>query len=644
MKRRGGARAAGHLPQALAGQPQQGQLTGHPQGRPLLHQPAVEPLQPLLGVVPAHALHRPISAFVLGGSQLQLPIPLPLVVFPCQGGPLGLADRVAGHGEARHRHHPLRLHLHPRRFRPVAVGVAPHLPRRRTDGGGAARDLHHLQGQSTREGHLPHGHLHQPRRHRPGGRAEGEHGHRQARPSAPHRQGEGAGAGGQPLQPPRGALQQGELGVDPGLVGFALEVVGLLLQKRLQQIPMGFGLGGAGLHQAQGLGGTAPQLQRPIGLRPQLRKGARRRRPPQPRQGLDGQQPFLRLPLAIARHRHQGAHGLPGRLARRRIGIARHGRQHRHGPPPVVRLRHRQLVDQLAGPLRLLAAPLLQRIEPRQPPQPIHHLRRDHGGAPRALHPLLTAIAQGQQKAPHQRQLLSRPRLQLAQEVVPGAGDGDPRFGALLTGIPLLQQLQLTQGCQVVGQGIEGQAQLRLVLPRMVQQAQAQQVGQQRLPPPRFLQPRHGPQGLQSQLTAEGEGLQAGPTRRPLPVAGQGQGHQPPLHPGRFHGHAPLAPLRLGHHRADSVHVTEHQLRHGGGEHTLAVLLGDHVVDEHLRQQGRDRLVAHHAAQLALGGLQIVIAEALPHPLALQHLMEEALQLIQGDLQGLDAGGGPLPH
>ena len=149
---------------------------------------------------------------------------------------------------------------------------------------------------------------------------------------------------------------------------------------------------------------------------------------------------------------------------------------------------------------------------------------------------------------------------------------------------------------------------------------------------PRQTQARRllGQQGAAGQGVAELQGLKQGLAAGTLAVAGQGHHPQGPLHQ-RFADHQPRpAPQGWISRGVEAPHVAEHQLRHRTRQQAL-LPVGDHVVDEHLGQQHRDRLVAHDPFELRLGRHQVVVAQRFPLALAAQVIQEESLQSLHRD-------------
>ena len=186
---------------------------------------------------------------------------------------------------------------------------------------------------------------------------------------------------------------------------------------------------------------------------------------------------------------------------------------------------------------------------------------------------------------------------------------------------------------QVIGQWIERKAQPVQRRTGLQQQPQLDQIPQQRF---RLLQrqPRAlrllGQQGAKGQGVAELQRLKQGLAAGTLAVAGQGHHSQRPLH--QFLADLQTLPAPQGRigRRIQPPHVAEHQLRHRTRQQAL-LAVGDHVIDKHLGQQHRDRLVAHDPLELRLGRHQVVVAEGLALALAAQVIEKKGLQALHRD-------------
>ncbi len=196
----------------------------------------------------------------------------------------------------------------------------------------------------------------------------------------------------------------------------------------------------------------------------------------------------------------------------------------------------------------------------------------------------------------------------------------------------------------MIGQRVQRKAQAAHRRAGLQQQPQFDQVAQKHL---RLLAAQSQAQGLLGHQGAAGQGvaelqrLEEGLATGTLAVASQGHHPQCPLHQ-RLADHQPRpAPQGWISWRVQPPHVAEHQLRHRARQQAL-LTVGDHVVDEHLGQQHRDRLVAHDPLELRLGRHQVVFRQHSTLVCAVEVGQEEIRQAIQPESLRHDPAQGAL--
>ena len=330
---------------------------------------------------------------------------------------------------------------------------------------------------------------------------------------------------------------------------------------------------------------------------------------------------------------------IPRRTPLRVLRGRGHRRQLADRVAPLAGHRHPQLPHPLAGPLQCQPIALPFRIQKTEGRQTVGYLLwHRQGTPPLGLH---RPIAQGQQVAPHPLTLRVRPQLQGRQERLPHRC---PLHRRRRLQRLLFQPLELLRRRQVIRQRIQREAQPAHRRTGLQQQAQLDQVAQQRFgllaaqPQARRFQ---GHQGAAGQEVAELQRLEQGLATGTLAVTGQGHHPQRPLHPRLADDQPRPAPQGWSSRGIQTPHVAEHQLWHRTRQQAL-LPVGDHVVDEHLRQQHRDRLVAHDPLELRLGRHEVVVAQRFPLALAAQVIEEEGLQALHRDPLWHDPTQGAL--